>query len=215
MDQGHFFSLDEAYEKGDLSFAFDLAQELFNNGKEVSHIIDGLLEHYRNVASILLKRKEPDTAFSSQEEIDGYKRASTFYTLEKILYLIEYLSDVQLQNGKVTFKKIHLEMILFRIIQSKNRISIDQIVKRLCELEGKETPPPASVATKVIEESVKVELEKVEIPKIGIEPASVVEATAVKVVEVAKPSEGREKAVRRETLMHFAQVELGGSLKKR
>ena len=201
MDQGHFFALDEAYEKGDLAFAFDLAQDLFNNGKEISHIIDGLLEHYRNIASILLKKKEPETAFSSQEEIDGYTRASAVYTLEKILYLIEYLSDLQLQNGKVTFKKIHLEMALFRIIQSKNRISIDQIVKRLCELEGKE---PSSF----VKETVKEEIVKEETPII-----EVALPTPVK-VQTVKSTEEKERAVRRETLMHFAQVELGGSLKK-
>jgi DNA polymerase-3 subunit gamma/tau len=222
MGQEHFFALDEAYKKGDLSFAFDLAQDLFNNGKEVSHIIDGLLEHYRNIASIFVKKKEPETAFSSQDEIDGYKRASVVYTLEKILYLIEYLSDLQLQNGKVTFKKIHLEMILFRIIQSKNRVSIDEIVKRLSEIEGQEPPQPFPEVIKEIPvqlvEPLKQELSNVEAPLKAVTTVEKIEQPKavpppVK-IQAAKSTEEKEKAVRRETLMHFAQVELGGSLKK-
>lgn len=237
----HFFALDEAYRDGDIGFAFSLSQELFSGGKDVGFLIESLLEHYRSIALLLLKKSDIETAFFDEMERDGYSRAMSIYELPQVLYLLDYLTDLYTSSNKTTFKKIHLEMTLLRIIQSKSRITIEQIVSRLHELEGKavkeEASPPVkstSLADELMEVAAKsapIEKVKKEEPKIWqktkeealiqkealIQDEDVVEEESLIEEEVSSPLEEvltHSDSAKQETLMRFAQVELGGTLKK-
>ncbi len=52
-----FFSLDEAGAKGNFSYAFEMAEQLFASGKNVSYVLEELTAHFRTL--FLLKQKVP------------------------------------------------------------------------------------------------------------------------------------------------------------
>ena len=141
----HFFALDDAYREGDVGFAFSLSHDLFSQGKDVAFLIESLLEHYRHIVLLLLRKSDIETAFFDDVEKAGYKKAMGIYKIDPVLHLLDYLTDLLSQSNKTTYKRIHLEMILLKIIQSKNRVSIDQVVARLHELEGKPAPKSGAV----------------------------------------------------------------------
>jgi DNA polymerase-3 subunit gamma/tau len=155
MPRTLFFALDKAFEEQNLSFAFELAGEIFSSGKDLSYFLDNLIEHYR----CLLKLKLTGSAsFSTAKLKEQYIAASIIYTEEQCLYILDFLIHWQSQASKTSFKRISLEMILLHVLRSKHRITYPQLVRRLVELEQKPAPkPPEPVIVEKISEIPSIE----------------------------------------------------------
>ncbi len=206
-----FFALDKAFQEERLQYGFDLAAELFNSGKDLSHFLDHLIEHYRTI----LKRKI-DPSYHLPEQ---YTLSLQIYTEEQCLSLLDFLIQSQLQISKTPFKRIHLEMILLHILQSKQRLTLPLLVKRLQELEErlrepapllvkqhqefKESLPAAPLLSKQAwerksagEEEVTSPVEEIFTKKVPVKEASV-------------------QGCHYDTLLRFASVELEGVIKSK
>ena len=257
--RSELFEFDKAYNDGDMSFAFDLAKKLFTSGRDFFFFIENLLEHYRNIALIQYGKLSLKADHFTEEETGGYAAATKIYENEKLLYIIDYLADLLTAKNRLTFKKIHLEMTLLHLLQSKSRISIDRIVARLAELEEGMPPstpayqvekdPTAKPITETKREEPKEEIKEQPVENIveevakEIQPRKEIETSqevpaeastepAVEVVKAIPADAPKEsvvapkdahtekevdpavKALQQETIMRFAQVELGGTLKK-
>jgi DNA polymerase-3 subunit gamma/tau len=151
-----YFRLDHAVETYNLSFAFELATEVFSSGKDLSAFLDGLIEHYRTV--LLLKLQLPAASYLQEKDQKEYAHAATFYTQEHCLYILDYLLHWYKEIHRTPFKRVTLEMIFLHVIRSQKRISLPMLVRRLEEIEGGATPRPIE--------------KKVEAPKIEPRPAA-------------------------------------------
>lgn len=180
-----FFTLDEAYKDQDLSKAFTIAQSIYEEGKDLNHFLDGLIEHYQLLLKFHLLKSYSSSL--SEEEIAAYKTSSQIYSQSQALYILDYLIDWAENFQKLGARLIHLELILLHIIRSKNQIPLDALVDKIKELKSNPQKPPE------IKEVVKQA--PAETPK--VEPTPI-------------PTD--EQKV--ETLLRFAAVELNGVLKK-
>ena len=121
------FALTKAMKDKNLTESICLINELQNSGKEVSKIVNSLLEFYRDILMV----KNIKNSQTDQRYID-YANQSSF---EEIFYYIDVLSDVQ---NKIKFSNstsIYLQVAVIRII---NTSSIDlDYQKRLSALEEK------------------------------------------------------------------------------
>lgn len=184
-----FFKLDIAIHEKNLSFAFELSEELFSSGSHLVHFVENLAEHYRNLLQIKLHGTK--AAFDTEK----YQASAKLYSTDHCLYLLDYLAKWIQELHTSSFKRINIEMILLHLLQSKDRVSIDALVQRLSELEG------------------KAPLEPVPPPVEKKEPIAV----APPPVEKKEPEADQsffEKQHRYDTVMRFASVELNGSVKK-
>lgn len=136
-----YFRLDRAVETYNLSFAFELATEVFSSGKDLSAFLDGLIEHYRTI--LLLKFQLPAASYLHEKDQKEYAHAATFYTQEHCLYILDYLMQWYKEIHRTPFKRITLEMIFLHLIRSQKRISLPMLVRRLEEIESGATPRPA------------------------------------------------------------------------
>ncbi len=170
MPRTAFFALDKAFEEQNLSFAFELANEIFSFGKDLSYFVDNLIEHYRCL--LKLKLHSPAT-FPTAKLREQYASSHGIYTEEQCLYILEFLMHWQQQIGKTPFKRVSLEMILVHIIRSKHRITLPTLVKRLMELEQKLGTDGMSVVTEKVEKEQPekpIPVEKDAAPSLPIEP---------------------------------------------
>lgn len=135
-----YFRLDHAVETYNLSFAFELATEVFSSGKDLSAFLDGLIEHYRTI--LLLKMQLPTASYLHEKDQKEYTHAATFYTQEHCLYILDYLLHWYKEIHRTPFKRVTLEMIFLHVIRSQKRISLPTLVRRLEEIEGGATPHP-------------------------------------------------------------------------
>ncbi len=139
MPRTAFFSIDKAFAEQDLSFAFELAGEIFSSGKDLSFFIDNLIEHYRCL--LKLKLGSP-VVFPLTRLKEQYTASLALYTEEQCLYILDFLIHWQQQIGKTPFKRVSLEMILLHILRSKQRVTLPALVKRLIELEQRGASAP-------------------------------------------------------------------------
>lgn len=214
VSRNDFFALDEAFRDEDLTFAFTFAGKLFSSGKDITYFLENLIEHYRNLMLIHLKHLRIEDAFLSEEEKKGYQLSQAIYSRGHLIHILDYLSDLIHQSTRPTYKRVHLEMILLHLLQTRKRISLEALLQKITTLEGKgamvhplEKPVPEPIAVLTAEPAI--------VPVPVTEPLieSVVEPALEKVIE-AVIEKRVPPSVRHDTILRFAQVEFGGTIKK-
>ncbi len=204
-----FFELDKAFEDIDISFSFEFAKRFFTSGKDLNFFIEMLFEHYRNIALLLVNKISVDDCIFSKSEKDGYKKSFKIYTLNQVLNILDYLSKFTLSQSKNSLKRVHLEMVLLYIVQTKNRASIDQILKHIDELktESYKIEKNATLSTRPLEEIINAK---------SLQIKDVVNEKQLAIEQNANISFVRatyvQKNARYDTILNFAAIELNGRL---
>jgi DNA polymerase-3 subunit gamma/tau len=135
MPREIYFEIDQAGKEGEFVKAFEIAHRIFSEGKDITFFIEGLIEHLRQI--LLVKVSGVNSSFMTLTDLEKeqYKQAADFYSREQCFDLIEYLLEAQNQLRLTAFSKISLEAILLHVMRSHFRLSIEQIVCHLSELE--------------------------------------------------------------------------------
>lgn len=146
IPQDHFFALDQAFSEARAAFAFELVETLFASGRDLAHFYEQLIEHVRNLSSARLLGEKGLTLPSHLTS--RYLQSSRLYASSQCLYLLEFLLDQESQLQKSACQRAALEAILLHYIQSKNRLPIEILVRRLSELEEalKSHPTASSIS---------------------------------------------------------------------
>lgn len=136
MSRDCYFDIDRAGKAGDFAKAFEIAHDVFAQGKDLLHFVEGLTEHFRHL--LLTKLGSSGTPFLalSEAERERYVAASRLYSQEQCLTLIDYLIQAQEQIRFAPSGRMVLEGILLHVMRSHFRLPIEVLVKRLCELEN-------------------------------------------------------------------------------
>jgi len=143
MPREIYFQLDQAISQQTLSFAFELAHQIFTSGRDVGHFLENLMEHFRTL--LFLKLHQPQHGLT-QELQQLYVASLPLYTEEQCLYILDYLMQAVQQQSKTPFKQLHLEMLLLHLVRSKLRVQLPALVRRLCTLENNLRTPPQTAA---------------------------------------------------------------------
>lgn len=126
------FRLDSAILSHDLPQAFELSEELYNSGIDLTYFLEALAEHFRVL--LVMKMGGHEATLSTTFE-ERYRKSAGHFTQEHLLYILDYLVKWQTQVQKRPLKRFEIEVILLHLIRSKNRISVDGLFRRLTELE--------------------------------------------------------------------------------
>ncbi len=213
MPRDILFRMDKAGKAGNLSQAFEIAHEVFSQGKDLVHFIEALVEHFRNLLVVKLTGPNASELILSESDRTGYSQSALLYTQEQCLNLLDYLMEAQQQVRYAPSSRIALEATLLHIMRIHQRIPVEHLVKQMIELEQRlqgqpmapaapaplaplpPTPPPVPVAAPSITE------DPIPTPAdLGKKPQNL--------------KETMKKQSRYDTVTQFAAVELGGSLKK-
>ncbi len=130
-----FFTLDQAFSEGRLGYAFELTAQLFEAGKDLSHFLDQLIEHYRHLT--LCKTLGPQTLQLPSELKKSYTASSQHYTQSQCLFILDLLIRAESTLSKSASARTTLELTLLNILRAKHRIPVETLVRRLSELEEK------------------------------------------------------------------------------
>ena len=189
-----YFRLDHAIEAYNLSFAFELATEVFSSGKDLSAFLDGLIEHYRTI--LLLKLQLPAASYLHEKDQKEYSHAAAFYTQEHCLYILDYLLHWYKEIHRTPFKRVTLEMIFLHLIRSQKRISLPMLVRRLEEMENGASPHPLEKNVPLPKAEVPVAAPlKIDPPAPKIEPKPMPNAQTLPKIEAPKPAAPVQKEI--------------------
>ncbi len=133
MPKDKFFDLDRAVKEVDITYAFKLSEQVFEKGLDPNYFLEELINHYRNILVIFI---------SQDRNCDPeYIEAAKLYNIEQTQFILDYLMQMEKYLSKSSFKKVTLEMILIKIIQSKKKTNLADLFNRLIELENKLSTP--------------------------------------------------------------------------
>lgn len=196
------FEMDQAVAKQNLSFCFSLVDKIYQSGKDFFHLLDALIEHMRNLLFFQVNGgKAPGK----------YQQSLSIYTLEELLYLLQFLLQSRHKVQKIGSEKTEMEGLLLQILRVKQRLPLEAIAQKLLALEKKipKVEPPRQ--------------ETLEPPTLRQVPFSIskpssVSSKEIKIDNATKPEKtpfpDLKQQARYETLLRFASVELEGFLKK-
>lgn len=218
MPRETFFELDRAGKDGNLAIAFDIADRIFSEGKDLLHFIEMLTEHFRNILVVKLSGAEASLLSLSENERQQYAETAKLYRKDLCLTLLDYLIDMQSKIRFAPSSRIALEAILLHIIRTHNRVPVNVLIQRLCDLEEKlnttgespslNTEPPSptpSVTEDPTPTPADLGLEKKPKPK----PKQKTQPSAEKIATIPP-----EEQYRYDTLLQFAAIELEGTIQK-
>ena len=207
--QKHFFHLDDAIDKTSISFAFTFIEMLIHAGKDLTHFLEELAQHFKTHLFIKLQHKIDYLSEATQEM---YKQNSSRYSQEQLLSILDLIVRT-LSKGAV--KRLQIEMLLLQIIQIKSRISLTSLVHRLVQLETKianqkkekqEVLSPDNSSKN--KDTIATHTEDIQLQDVPF----TLSAPETKKIEEQPPS--LQSKSRYDNLMQFAAVELEGHLKK-
>jgi DNA polymerase-3 subunit gamma/tau len=233
MPQEALFALDRAGKEGNLSMAFEIAHQLYSQGKELGHFLEGLMDHFRTILMIKIAGKNAPLLSLSEKESSQYAASAMLYTQEQCLYIIDLLVEAHTQRSNRS-SRIGLEALLLKILRSHQRVPVDFLIRRLGEIEqrlnGEEAPvkhasPPAALQISLTEDPTptKADLgikEKKQQPsKPSIHSEIPPPAPPAPIELGARPSEEAQSDAlkqqnRYDTLLQFATVELEGKIQR-
>lgn len=135
MPREIYFQLDKAGKGGDLAIAFEIAHQVFSEGKDILHFIEGLTEHFRHLLYVKLSNKDTALMVMSDEEREKYLLSASLYTQEQCLTILDYLIEAQNTMRHTLSSRFALEAILLYILKVHQRVPIDILIRKLEDLE--------------------------------------------------------------------------------
>lgn len=135
----------------ELTKALNIANELQNEGKEISKIVSGLLEFYRDI--LMIKNEALDNPDERYIEI------SKQITLDELYYFIDILNDLQNKIRFANQASIYLQVAIIRIINTtsndldyQKRLGYLEEKIRKIEQEGVKSPVQTNVDNNKLKE---------------------------------------------------------------
>lgn len=124
INESLYFYLIEAISKKDFKKCFEIINLLFQDGKEVKFIMDGLYEHLNNLLVVRTCKDELENLEFSQEEIKRYKHQNLMISGNSILKMMNFLSQLAFGieyglNPAQLFNKFCVESV-FAVKSSKS-----------------------------------------------------------------------------------------------
>lgn len=206
MPANIYFALDRAGKEGNLGMVFEVSHQLFSQGKDFLHFIDGMIEHFRTL--LLLKL---GSQHNCEKDLKPYLDSAELYSKEQCLNIIEMLVEAQNKIRFAPSPRIALEALLLRVLRTHQHIPVEVLVKRLSELENAlRTPGNPQVQPQAAAQPQPPTPPEPPRPTPLETPRPTPPAGAQMKAEVDKKTQSKY-----DTLFQFAAVELEGTLKKK
>lgn len=206
-----FAKLDQTFSSGEIGEIFTIAKEIFSSGFNTNYLLDALIKHYRH---ILYAYYTPiDSLHLIKQEKEVIEKALNIYPIDALHFILDFIISLQSKKQNLELTRIEIEMILLHIVQTKHRVSLNQILQQLQNgpksPEAKIVHPPKEAPPK---DPIATPLTKT-IPSIEEPPPLPSEKLLESLIPPSTTSTPQNN-IREETILRFASVELGGTLKK-
>jgi DNA polymerase-3 subunit gamma/tau len=160
--RGQILALAEAVLCGETEKALRQLNDLAQQGKDLGRLVSELLAHFRNLLIFQVSHGDLNLIEASESEAVALKEQSARLHSDALMRMLEVLTDCEGRLRDATSKKILLEVTLLKMIEARNAVSIDTVLKQLQQLRTEAAsgaprtmaasappprPPPAAAAT--------------------------------------------------------------------
>lgn len=130
IDDDLFFTISDAILEKDFNVVFQTTEKIYQNGWDFIDFNDGLLEHFRNILSVILTER---TELIETAEIYRTKYANYIQTFSKgdLLRILNYLSKLQQELRYSNNQKLKIEIALTNLVGLEKSATLSEIISGL------------------------------------------------------------------------------------
>jgi len=130
IDDDVYFNFSDAILSKDFIQAFEISKIVYDNGWNYIDFTNGLIEHFRNILTTVLKK---DTSFveTSEEFKKKYLNYIKSFSESDLLRILLYLSKVEKEIKISQNQKLYMELALSHLIGIESSSTITEILNNL------------------------------------------------------------------------------------
>ncbi len=130
IDESTYFQISDAILNKNFLEAFEISKIIYDNGWNYIDFIAGLIEHFRNILTVVLK--QDSTFVESSENIKKlYLEYLDTFSGSDLLRILTYLSRVEFQLKGSQNQKLLMEISLSHLIGIESSTTISELVKNI------------------------------------------------------------------------------------
>ena len=130
IDEELYFRVSDSILSKSFSEAFDVSKVLYDNGWNYIDFLSGLVEHFRNIMTIII-RKDTSLVESSESIKQKYLEYVGSFTEPDILRILTYLSKSQSEIKSSQNQKLLTEVVLSHIIGFEKTSTISELLEKI------------------------------------------------------------------------------------
>jgi len=125
-----YFNISDAITSKNFQIVFDTINTIYNNGWDFTDFLDGLIEHFRNIMTVVLTNK---TTLIECAEIykPKYLETSKEFSKGDLLRILNFLSKAQQELKFSNNQKLKIEIILSHLIGLEKSATISEILSEI------------------------------------------------------------------------------------
>jgi DNA polymerase-3 subunit gamma/tau len=121
---------------GETETALRVLNDLAHQGKDIGRLVSELLGHFRNLLIFQVSRGDLRMIEASEAEAAALKEQSALLHTDALTRMMEVLTDCEGRLRDTTSKKILVEVALLKMIEARDAVSIDTVLKQIQQLRS-------------------------------------------------------------------------------
>ncbi len=132
IDDEVYFEISDAVINKDFKVVFDVTKKIYENGWNFVDFIDGLIEHFRNIMTVIITGK---TELVETAEIYRvrYMDYTSKFSEGDLLRLLNYLNKVQQELRYTQNQKLKVEIALSHLIGLERSSTISDVISKIAD----------------------------------------------------------------------------------
>jgi len=148
--RSQILSLAGAILAGETEAALRQLNDLAHQGKDIGRLVSELLGHFRNLLIFNVSKGDLRMIEASETEAVALKEQSAGVPTDALTRMLEVLTDCEGRLRDTASKKILVEVALLKMIEARDAVSIDTVLKQIQQLRAGapvvSKPAPAKAA---------------------------------------------------------------------
>ena len=140
IDRQFLFDFSQAVLNGDITEILNLLENGYENGLDLKRLYSSLVEHFRNLLVVKISKKAQQLVDVPLHEIDRMQQQVKSVSVSSLNHIFDMLFSEEATLRYSSLPKIALELVFFRIIQTRPSLPINDLIEKL-DLLRKEIHP--------------------------------------------------------------------------
>lgn len=133
--QEQLLQLTGALLSGELETSLRQLNDLAAQGKDLGRLLSDLLNHFRNLLIFQVSKGDLNMLEVSESEAAALKAQASTTAPDGLTRILEVLADAEMRLRDAASKKILIEVALLKVIEARQAVSLDSVLKQLRDLK--------------------------------------------------------------------------------
>ncbi|MFA8342703.1 MAG: DNA polymerase III subunit gamma/tau [Rhodothermaceae bacterium] len=130
IDDSIYFQISDAIIEKDFALAFNVSKRIYDNGWNFIDFINGLIEHFRNILSVIVT-KNNSLIESSEANKEKYLSYSTSFSEGDMLRILSFLNKTIYEIRQTQNQRLKVEVAIAHLIGFEKSATISDLINKI------------------------------------------------------------------------------------